>query len=631
MNQPVRILYVDDYPLDRELVRDALEKENAGFELVEATSRAEFETLLVLGDYDLVLSDFNILGFEGLQVLEAVHARDANIPVVIVTGTGSEEVAAEAIKRGAADYVIKSPKHIQHLPHTILTVLENKRLQAEHKRAEIALMKSEARYRQIIDTAQEGVWTIDGDNKTTFVNPRMAEMLGYTVPEMTGAFMTNFMDDEWVVVATAKLEMRRRGMKEQHEFKFTRKDGSSIWTLINTNPIIDADGEYQGALAMISDITERKRAEEKIQKQFEHLTALREIDRAITSNFNLHLNLTTLLIHAINQLHVDAAAVLLLDPHSLRLEYVAGLGFHTQAIEKTSLGLEEGYAGRAVINRQLVEISKLGEPDGAGPNKDYLAGEGFVSYYGVPLITRGQVKGVLEVYCRSPFSAWASGDSSTSSEWLDFLNTLAGQAAIAIDNSTLLEGLERSNFELTEAYDATIEGWSRALDLRDRETEGHTRRVTELTLKLTRAFKLSETEMAQVRWGALLHDIGKMGVPDSILLKPGPLTVDEWAIMKKHPTQAFELLAPIRYLRQALDIPHYHHEKWDGSGYPLGLKGEQIPFTARIFAVVDVWDALSSDRPYRAAWSASMVREYIRNMSGIHFDPQVVKVFMQMI
>ena len=631
MNHLVRILYVDDYPLDRELVRDALEKEHAGFELVEATSRAEFETLLARGGYDLILSDFNILGFEGLQVLEAVHAQDANIPVIIVTGTGSEEVAAEAIKRGAADYVIKSPSHIQHLPHTIVAVLENRRLQVEHRRAEIELMKSEARYRQIIETAQEGVWMIDARNKTTFVNPKMAEMLGYTVDEMTGVAMTDFMDDEWIVIALAKLEMRRQGINEQHEFKFMRKNGTAIWTLINTNPIMDADGTYQGALAMVSDITERKLAAEKIQIQFEHLTALREIDRAITTNFNLHLNLTTLLIHAINQLHVDAAAVLLLDSNTLRLEYVTALGFQSQAIEKTTLGLGEGYAGRAVITRQIVAIPNLDDQHKAGPTADFLAGEGFVSYHGVPLITRGQVKGVMEVYGRSPFPPQDTTKPGTSSEWLDFLNTLAGQAAIAIDNSPLLEGLERSNFELTEAYDATIEGWSRALDLRDKETEGHTQRVTDLTLKLTRAFKLGENELAQVRWGALLHDIGKMGVPDSILLKPGPLTNEEWDIMKKHPTQAFELLAPIRYLRQALDIPHYHHEKWDGTGYPSGLKGEQIPFTARIFAVVDVWDALRSDRPYRSAWPASKVREYIRSMSGIQFDPQVVKMFMPMI
>jgi HD-GYP domain-containing protein (c-di-GMP phosphodiesterase class II) len=142
---------------------------------------------------------------------------------------------------------------------------------------------------------------------------------------------------------------------------------------------------------------------------------------------------------------------------------------------------------------------------------------------------------------------------------------------------------------------------------------------------------LSEADLVHVRWGALLHDIGKMGVPDGILLKPGPLTDEEWLVMKKHPSFAYEMLSPIRYLRLALDIPYCHHEKWDGSGYPRGLKGAQIPLVGRIFAVVDVWDALRSDRPYRPAWTEERVREYIRSSAGTHFDPQVVDVFLQLL
>jgi putative nucleotidyltransferase with HDIG domain len=180
------------------------------------------------------------------------------------------------------------------------------------------------------------------------------------------------------------------------------------------------------------------------------------------------------------------------------------------------------------------------------------------------------------------------------------------------------------------AYDATIEGWSHALDLRDKETEGHTQRVTEMTLKLGRSFGLSEADMVQVRWGALLHDIGKMGVPDGILNKPGPLTDEEWLVMKKHPSFAYEMLSPIRYLRQALDIPYSHHEKWDGSGYPRGLKGEQIPLTARLFAMVDVWDALTSNRPYRKAWSEEKTRRHIQAGAGTHFDPKAVEAFVNM-
>ncbi len=182
---------------------------------------------------------------------------------------------------------------------------------------------------------------------------------------------------------------------------------------------------------------------------------------------------------------------------------------------------------------------------------------------------------------------------------------------------------------LAVAYDATIAGWSRALDLRDKETEGHTLRVTEMALSLARAMHLSEAELVHLRRGALLHDIGKMSIPDAILLKPAQLTAEEWEIMRRHPTYAYEMLSPIDYLRPALDIPYCHHEKWNGSGYPRGLRGEQIPLAARVFAIADVWDALRSDRPYRAGWPGERVREHIRAGAKTHFDVQVVEVFLE--
>jgi len=232
------------------------------------------------------------------------------------------------------------------------------------------------------------------------------------------------------------------------------------------------------------------------------------------------------------------------------------------------------------------------------------------------------VKGVLEVYIRQPFEP--------EPQWCDFLAALAGQTAIAIDNSTLFESMNRSNSELILDYDATIEGWSSALDLRDHETEGHTQRVTNMTVKLARSMGLSEADLVQVRWGSLLHDIGKMGISDYILRKSGPLTDGEIEEMKKHPVYAFDMLSPIRYLHMALDIPYCHHEKWDGTGYPRGLKGDQIPLIARIFSVVDVWDALNTDRPYRSAWTQTEVLEHIRSLSGTHFDPQVVEAFLNL-
>jgi putative nucleotidyltransferase with HDIG domain len=255
-------------------------------------------------------------------------------------------------------------------------------------------------------------------------------------------------------------------------------------------------------------------------------------------------------------------------------------------------------------------------------SRAYLLEEGFVSYKAAPLIAKGQLQGVLETFNRRPMGG---GEEQT-----EFLETLATQAAIAIDNSQLFSDLQRSNFELEMAYDATIEGWSRALELRDLETEGHTLRVTDMTIQLAQEMGVKSADLIHVRRGALLHDIGKMAVPDRILLKPGKLLEDEWEIMKQHTVYAYEMLRPIEFLRPAIDIPYCHHERWDGVGYPRQLKGKQIPLFARLFAVADVWDALTSERPYRKAWTEEEAFEHIVSNAGKHFDPQVVELFQML-
>ena len=359
------------------------------------------------------------------------------------------------------------------------------------------------------------------------------------------------------------------------------------------------------------------------QRRLEHLQALRAIDIAISTNHDLQNALNVILDQITRQLQVDAAAILLLDQVKQRLEFVASRGFQTSTLRYTSLRMGEGLAGRAAQQRAIVHVRDLRIDPQTLASAASLAAEGFVSYYAAPLISQGQVKGVLEIFHRA--------ELEENEEWLGFLETLAGQAAIAIESTSLFEDLQRSNEELSQAYDSTIEGWSRALDLRDKETEGHTRRVTDLTLELARAFGFSEVELVHIRRGGLLHDIGKMGVPDRILLKEGKLTDEEWEIMRRHPDYAHEMLRSIEYLRPALDIPYCHHEKWDGTGYPRSLKGEAIPLIARIFAIADVWDALTSDRPYRPAWPREKVLTYLQEQSGKHFDPRVVEVFTQLI
>ncbi len=377
--------------------------------------------------------------------------------------------------------------------------------------------------------------------------------------------------------------------------------------------------------AAIADIAanalRRAALHEQTERRLQHISALRAIDRAITASLDLEVTLNVLLDQVTSQLEVHAAEILLYDAATQSLRFQAGRGFRSTDLARFQIRLGESYGGRAALERRVVRAPSQNETELAFPMAPWLSGEGFAACVCVPLVTKGQLKGVLDVFHRSPLDP--------DHEWLGFLETLAGQAAIAIENAQLFDGLQRTNLKLTQAYDATIEGWSRALELRDKETEGHSQRVTEMTLELARTMGMSETELVHVRRGALLHDIGKMGIPDAILLRPGPLTEPEWQIMRLHPKYAYDMLSPIGYLRPALDIPYCHHEKWDGSGYPRGLKGEQIPLAARIFAIADVWDALLSDRPYGQAWTHVKALAHVREQSGKYFDPKVVETFLR--
>ncbi|MBT3337113.1 MAG: GAF domain-containing protein [Anaerolineae bacterium] len=368
---------------------------------------------------------------------------------------------------------------------------------------------------------------------------------------------------------------------------------------------------------------ENARLYEQTQEHLRQITALRHIDNAIIGAVDLRPILRILLVEVKNQLAVDAVDVLLYNPHMQTLECAARQGFQTSALQHTYLRLGEGYAGKAAKERRMIHVEDIFKDESELNSAPLLVNENFTAYYGVPLIAKGEIKGVLEIFHRT--------NIDPTLEWLELLETLSGQAAIAIDNATMFDSLQRSNTELLRAYDATLEGWVQALDMRDKETEHHTQRVTKLTVELAQAIGVSDEKLTHIRRGALLHDIGKMGIPDSILLKKGELKDSEWKIMREHPIYAQRFLAKIDYLRPALDIPYSHHEKWDGTGYPQQLKGKEIPMAARIFAIADVWDALRSDRPYRNALPKDEVFAYIQEQSGKHFDPALVDIFIKMI
>ncbi len=494
----------------------------------------------------------------------------------------------------------------------------------ERVRAEQALNQSERLYRALFENANDAILLLNLEGIHLAANPKSAEVFGCPVSEIIGqSFQDLVAPEEYPDAMQVKEALLAGEIVPPYECTILRKDGSRLKVEVNASLVRDPMGKPLYIQSVVRDISERQQREERIHLQVERLKAIRDIDRAITSSLDLRQIIDVLLLKTVEQLHVDAADILLYNPQEQTLEITFRLGFHTGALRHIHLKLGEGYAGRAALEQRIISIPDLTESPGDLSRATLLTLEGFRTYYAVPLLTKGQLKGVLEIFSRRHLQP--------EPEWEEFLEALASQAAIAIDNAELFRDLQRSNEELTQAYEFTLEGWAKALELRDRETEGHCQRVTELTLRLGQAMGMSEAELADLRRGALLHDIGKMGIPDSILLKRGPLSEEEWEIMRQHPVYAYQMLSKAPYLRQALDIPYCHHEKWDGSGYPRGLKGEEIPLAARIFAVVDAWDALNTDRPYRLASSKEKSLEEIRTQAGKHFDPKVVETFIRLI
>lgn len=652
MGTHLRILIIEDSRDDAQLILREVQRGGYEVESERVETPEAMQAALGRQTWDLIICDFSLPRFSAPKALELLKKSGYDLPFIIVSGTIGEESAVTALKAGAHDFIIKGNFA------RLIPAIERELKEAEIRRAQ------RQREREL-----EAIAAVNSTLRTTkTLDELLARLLDQALTLVKGEAGSIWLYDP----ATGRVELKlQQGWSHEHT---TYKAGEGIPGMVirlgkamiarefHSDPQVPQEDRDRlpkgmggaciplhaeenivgvmfvnvmlpreltpGEIRILNVLAEiggnaihRTYLHEQTIKRLERLAALRAIDVAISNILDLQVTLKILLNEVVRQLRVDAACVLLIQTASNKLEYVSGQGFHTRTIEATNLRLGEGNAGRAALERRRVEISDLTNSGSRFTRHQLVVDEQFVSYYAVPLITKGEVKGVLEVFHRSRLNP--------DREWLDFLETLGGQTAIAVENSMLFQGLQRSNFELAMAYDATIEGWSRALDLRDRETEGHTQRVTDMTLRLARKMGLSDDRLVAIRRGSLLHDIGKMGVPDYILHKPEPLSDEEQEIMRQHPRLAYNMLEPIAYLRDALDIPYCHHEKWDGTGYPRGLANLQIPLEARLFMIVDVWDALTSDRPYRKGWPPEKALEYIRAETGKHFDPDLVEIFLQ--
>jgi len=509
------------------------------------------------------------------------------------------------------------------------------------------LHESEERLRLAVSAANQGIFDLDVRTGNLVVNDIYAVMLGYdpiSFHENVESWLERMHPDD-IEIVNEIFKNYIDGKLAEYKVEFRQKTNSGEWKwILSIGQIVERDiaGRPVRLLGTFSDITESKEAEiirnrlfEDAQRRLKRIASLREIDHEISSTSDFLTTLEKIVQNVMQHLDADAVSILLYDNAEKVFKYAESTGFDTNRIQNARVKMGGSFAGIAAQQRTMLHICDLENNHIDEAFSSLLQEEGIKNYFGMPLISKDTLVGVLELFMRN--------DINPDKEWLDFYETLAGQAALAIENARLFDGLESANKELSlantelvaanihliEAYDATIESLAQALNLRDYETEDHSRRVSTMMLELSRMMDFTQEEITNIHRGTLLHDIGKMGVPDAILRKPGLLTMEERKIMEQHPIYAFNLLKSIDYLQPALDIPHLHHEKWDGTGYPYGLKGEQIPLSARLFAIVDVYDALSSDRPYRKAWDKEAVFNFIKEQRGKHFDPKVVDVFLE--
>lgn len=353
------------------------------------------------------------------------------------------------------------------------------------------------------------------------------------------------------------------------------------------------------------------------------LKAIQEINTTITTSLDLRVSLQILLEKLIEQLEVDAAAIFLLDRATMEMNFMVGKGI--QATPKELIALSRDMTSKMLheaLEKAKRQTSNIEDALKSEPSA-LMKQEGFVAQYLQPLVSKGQFLGVIEIFLRTPLP--------DDPQWVEFLHLLGQQAAITIDSSAAFENLQRTNFDLSKAYDSTLEGWMRALELRSIEAVGQAKRVSILALQFGKAVGFQERDLIHLHRGAMLHNIGTLGIPDAILFKPAPFTDMEMQIMRREPVMAYEMLSKIEYLRPAADIPYCCHENWDGSGYPRGLKGEEIPLSARLVAIVMTWDDLCSAHPYRPPVEQEQAREDIRTMSGTRFDPKLVEAFLNLL
>lgn len=630
--------------LEKSKLFETLEQREAYFRALIENSAEGIAILDAQGIVRYIASaEEDMTGFKtrellGKSIFNRIHKDD--LPNVLQTFTegvatpGMIQTAQYRFQHSSGEW-----RYFEAIGHNLLDdphvngIILNYRDITERKRVEQALQENKSRLEAVISTALNGIITSDSEQQIILFNPSAERIFGYSASEAIGQSLEKFIPE------------RYRHHHKDHIHNYSETNISNRQKgLLDSLYGLRANGEEFPMEAFISqsevngqkfftvifqDITERKRAEENLRRRAMELETIVSASSALRTAQNVMDMLPILARQALRAVNGDHASIFLLDSESgefvSRGWYSIGAVFDNPSQDETALRHlpNTGITGRIVSTGDIYVAEDIQKDpiililDGERERLKNVHG-------GISLPLRAQEKiiGIMHI--------WSLKLRIFTEIEIRLLIALAETASNAIHRAMLFEQTLQHANEITQAYDNTLAGWARALEMRDEITEGHTRRVTELTLKLARAMDISENEIVHIRRGALLHDIGKMGIPDSILHKPGPFTAQERFIMEQHTQYAYDMLSSISFLQDALDIPFCHHEHWDGNGYPRKLKGEQIPLSARIFTVVDVWDALTSNRPYRPAWTNEKTREYILERAGKQFDPQIVEAFFSL-
>ena len=495
---------------------------------------------------------------------------------------------------------------------------------SEKNKTQLELVKQKDLSDAVLDTVGVFVAVLDSEGVIVFTNETFEEILSLKSEDIIGKNCSEVFASpdlaNWIENTASKTLDREIENFYEADLETSSTTLHIRWALSN---LTSWRGEHDYFVLTGVDITQLVESERSATHRLANIRALHEIDMAVSYHLELEKMLDVFLERLISRLGVDGADVFLIDEERSVLRFAHGKGIVTGEMDFRELPMEGTIPSSVASSGKPYSGPLDTSSNPECPRLKNLIDMKVKDYHAVPLETRGKILGVLETFDMMQIHR--------DSEWNDFLQMLAAQASLAIDVALMIDNLKDSNRKIAEAYDQTLEVLVGTLEMRDMNTKKHSRRVADLTVWLAEKMGASEEEIENMYRGALLHDIGKISIPDSVLLKEGPLSEDEWKVMKTHPTTAYEVLSQVEYLRPSLDIPYCHHERWDGSGYPRGLKGEEIPLAARIFAVVDVYDALTSDRPYRKAWSKEKTVEYLLENSGKLFDPAVIEKFLEIL